>query len=205
MTPSKPEPVSTGSESDLAGVDSQRAQSDASRRSQQAMRDSFSNRTSRHGSQPAPADADEASPGYGGNGYPPEAPEGEAAHLLDYVRVLYRRRYVATTAFILVVVLVTVYTFTRTPIYQASVQMEIDYASPKVVPFQQVTDSQSGGYDAQEYYQTQYKILQSRSLARRALDSANLWKNPLLLRAAAVGGVTSSSVGRRNSGCRAGL
>jgi capsular exopolysaccharide synthesis family protein len=109
----------------------------------------------------------------------------DSTHLLDYVRVLYRRRYVAMTAFIVVVVLVTVYTFTRTPVYQASVQIEIDYASPKVVPFQQVTDSQYGGYDSQEYYQTQYKLLQSRSLARRTLDSANLWKNPLLLALAA--------------------
>ena len=87
------------------------------------------------------------------------------------------------TAFLLVVVLVAVYTFTQTPIYQASVQIEIDYESPKVVPFKEVTDSKSGGYDPQEYYQTQYKILQSRSLARRTLDSANLWKHPLLVRA----------------------
>jgi capsular exopolysaccharide synthesis family protein len=126
------------------------------------------------------ADSDDAAPGYPVTAYSSATPMSDSAHLLDYVRVLYRRRYVAMTAFIVVVVLVTVYTFTRTPVYQASVQIEIDYESPKVVPFQQVTDSQYGGYDSQEYYQTQYKLLQSRSLARRTLDSANLWKNPLL-------------------------
>jgi capsular exopolysaccharide synthesis family protein len=160
------------------------------------MRDSYSNRTPKADGEPPQAGSEDGAPGYPVTTYASTAPSGDSAHLLDYVRVLYRRRYVAMTAFILVVVLVTVYTFTQTPIYQASVQIEIDYASPKVVPFQQVTDSQGGGYDSQEYYQTQYKILQSRSLARRTLDSANLWKNPLLVRAAALGGGTSSSVGQ---------
>lgn len=150
-----------------------------------------SGRTPRQGSEPPPDDAD--APGYGAAGYSTTAPGGEGTHLLDYVRVLYRRRYVAATAFILVVVLVTVYTFTRTPIYQARVQIEIDYESPKVVPFAQVTDSQYPGSDTQSYYQTQYKILQSRSLARRTLDAANLWKHPVLAAAAKRGAGRSSA------------
>jgi capsular exopolysaccharide synthesis family protein len=180
----------------LSGIDSPGPASDASRRSQQAMRDSYSDRTPQADGEPQ-ADSENGAPGYPVTTYASTTPAmGDSAHLLDYVRVLYRRRYVAMTAFILVVVLVTVYTFTKTPIYEASVQIEIDYASPKVVPFQQVTDSQYGGYDSQEYYQTQYKILQSRSLARRTLDSANLWKNPLLVREADLGGGTTAPVGQ---------
>lgn len=150
-----------------------------------------SGRTPRQSPKPPLDDADGDLPGYGGNGYPAEAPEGESVHLLDYLRVLYRRRYLAATAFVLVVVLVAVYTFTKTPIYQASVQIEIDYQAPNVVPFAQVTDAGGGGYGTQEYYQTQYKILQSRSLARRTLDAADLWKSPLL-----VGVAANSPVGR---------
>ena len=133
----------------------------------------------------------ESAPGYPAAGYSPSA-SGEEAHLLDYVRVLYRRRYIAATAFILVFALVTVYTFTRTPVYQAAVKIEIDYASPKVVPFAQVTDAAAGGWDSQEYYQTQYQILRSRSLARRTLDSAGLWSHPLL---AGRGRTTAASEG----------
>lgn len=121
--------------------------------------------------------------GYGGQpGAPPPEPSplGDSAHVFEYLRVLHRRRYLALTAFLVLVVAGTVYTYTRIPIYQATVQLEIDYESPKIVPFAQVTDSQLGGWDTEDYYQTQYKILQSRSLARRTLDSANLWRNPLL-------------------------
>ena len=44
---------------------------------------------------------------------------GDDVHLLDYVKVLYKRRWTAVTAFLLVVGGVTVYTFTATPIYEA--------------------------------------------------------------------------------------
>src|SRR4051812_48035574 len=47
-------------------------------------------------------------------------------HLLDYVKVLYKRRWTALTAFLIVVVTVAVYTFTATPIYQAHVQILIE-------------------------------------------------------------------------------
>ena len=37
---------------------------------------------------------------------------------------------------------------------------------------------------ADDYYQTQYKILQSRALARRTLDELKLWDHPLFNRRA---------------------
>jgi len=127
---------------------------------------------------PTPDSNDPASSGYGAyGGYPAAALHGEPGHILDYVRVVYRRRYTAITAFLVILVAVVVYTYTRTPIYQASAQLQIDYENQKVVPFQEVTQREIG-WDTSEYYQTQYKILQSRSLARRTLDSANLWTHP---------------------------
>ncbi len=129
---------------------------------------------------PTPDSNESASSGYGAyGGYPAAAMHGEPGHFLDYVRVVYRRRYTAITAFLVILVAVVVYTYTRTPIYQASAQIQIDYENQKVVPFQEVTQREIG-WDTSEYYQTQYKILQSRTLARRTLDSANLWTHPLL-------------------------
>jgi hypothetical protein len=127
---------------------------------------------------PSPDSNEPVSSGYGGyGGYPGAALHGEPGHFLDYVRVVYRRRYTAITAFLVILVSVVVYTYTRTPIYQARAQLQIDYENQKVVPFQEVTQREIG-WDTSEYYQTQYKILQSRSLARRTLDSANLWTHP---------------------------
>ena len=202
MTPSKPEPVGTGSESELQAVDPLRSEPGASRSTLDAQRTPVSGRTSSHDGEMPGAHAESVGPGYPSGypatAYPSTAPLGARLHLLDYLRILYRRRHVTMTTYIIVVVLGTVYTYTRIPVYQASVQIEIDYESPKVVPFTQVTDSQTG-WDTQEFYQTQYKILQSRSLARRTLDMASLWRHPLLVGPAAAAAAISTRPGDPSS------
>src|SRR5262245_13200597 len=88
-------------------------------------------------------------------------------HLIDYVKVLHKRRWTAITAFLLVVGGVTVYTFTATPIYEARTRLLIEAEQQNVVNFKQVIEEDQTKAD---YYQTQYNILQSRSLARRTLE-----------------------------------
>lgn len=118
--------------------------------------------------------AGEGSPaGYGGHA---EVASGDEVHLLDYVRVLHKRRWTALTAFVIVFGSVTVYTFTATPIYSARVQILIENENPNVVKFEEVYDQNKATND---YYQTQYRILQSRLLARRTLDAEKLWEHPL--------------------------
>src|SRR5262249_46138832 len=85
-------------------------------------------------------------------------------HLLDYVKVLFKRRWTAITPFLLVVMSVTVYNFTATPIYEAKTRLLIETENPNVVSFKAVVDEDQ---TKQDYYQTQYNILQSRALARR--------------------------------------
>jgi polysaccharide biosynthesis transport protein len=98
--------------------------------------------------------------------------EVDDIHLTDYIKVLSRRRWIATTTFLLVVVTVAIYTFTATPIYEARVQMLIEAENPNVVSFKEVIEQEKTTND---YYQTQYRILQSRALARRTLDQLRLW------------------------------
>ncbi len=98
--------------------------------------------------------------------------QNEDIHLSDYLKVVYRRRWPALTAFLLVVVTVLVYTFTATPIFEARVQLLIESENPNVVSFKEVLEQEKTTND---YYQTQYRILQSRSLARRTLDRLQLW------------------------------
>jgi polysaccharide biosynthesis transport protein len=97
-------------------------------------------------------------------------------HLLDYVKVLYKRRWTAATAFLVVFVSVAVYTFTATPIYEAKTQILIEKENANVVTFKEAFEQNQ---IADDYYQTQYKILQSRALARRTLDGLKLWNHAL--------------------------
>jgi len=96
----------------------------------------------------------------------------DEVHLLDYVKVLHKRRWAAMTVFLLVFGGVTVYTFTVTPIYEARTRLLIESEEQNVVNFKQVVDEDQTKAD---YYQTQYNILQSRALARRTLDQLKLW------------------------------
>ncbi len=128
--------------------------------------------------------------GSGANGEP---------HLLDYVRVLYKRRWIAGTAFLLVTMLVTVYTFTVTPVYQATTKLLIESDTPNVVSFKEVINEEQSKAD---YYQTQYNILQSRSLARRTIDTLKLWDHDEFAPKRmgtfeAMGGFLGSLVGRK--------
>jgi capsular exopolysaccharide synthesis family protein len=103
--------------------------------------------------------------------------DGTEIHLSDYLRVMHRRRWPALTAFLVIVVGVCIYTFTATPIYDARVQILIEKEASNVVTFKEAIEQNQVTDD---YYQTQYRILQSRALARRTIEALNLWTNPHL-------------------------
>jgi capsular exopolysaccharide synthesis family protein len=99
----------------------------------------------------------------------------EGVRLVDYVRMIYRRRWLAVTVFLIVVGGTLVYTLTATPIYEARTRLQIEADDPNVVSFKSVIDEQQARAD---YYTTQYNVLQSRSLARMTLESLKLWETP---------------------------
>src|SRR4051794_36260338 len=101
--------------------------------------------------------------------------EGPETHLIDYVKVLYKRRWTAFASFALVAGAITVYTFTTTPIYEAKTRLLLEAEQQHVVNFKQVVDEDQTKAD---YYQTQYTVLQSRALARRTLEGLGLWDTP---------------------------
>jgi succinoglycan biosynthesis transport protein ExoP len=112
---------------------------------------------------------------YGGYG---EGGAGAEAHLMDYVRKVYRHRWLALTTFAVIVISAAVSTFSTTPIYEGRVQLQLDPETPNVMSFKDAMEPTFAyGYE-EYYYQTQYTILKSRGLARRTLDAANLWDSP---------------------------
>ena len=124
---------------------------------------------------PTSQSSPESRPARASSGGEYEMHEGPETHLIDYVKVLYKRRWTAFTAFALVAGAITVYTFTATPIYEAKTRLLIEGEQQHVVNFKEVVDEDQTKAD---YYQTQYNVLQSRALARRTLDGLRLWNTP---------------------------
>jgi len=107
-------------------------------------------------------------------------PADEEAHFWDYWRVLTRRRWTVIGCFLTTVIVATIWTFTVRPTYTGTVTLRIEKEQPRVVKFEEVmkeADSQ------QDYYQTQYKILQSRALANRVIGLLRLDQHPEFQRA----------------------
>ena len=115
--------------------------------------------------------------GYGyGPGYGAAVSSDSDLSFVHYLQILYRRRYVAVSAFVIVFLGVTLYTVTSIRIYEASTRILIERDTPNVVSFQEVLDQ---GAQTDDYYETQYAILRGRGLARRTIDSLKLWNDPL--------------------------
>ena len=95
-------------------------------------------------------------------------------NIQDYVRVILKHQWTILTVFAIIVVSVTIFSFTATPIYKGTTRIVIEKENPKVVSIQEVMSVDSSGLD---YYQTQYKIIESRAVANDVIKRLNLEKN----------------------------
>ena len=95
--------------------------------------------------------------------------------LRDYLRVFLKRRWVIITVFAVLVLFTAIATFTAAPVYQATAQIVIEKENPNLVSIEEVMAMDSTGTD---YYQTQYKIIQSRSVAREVSRRLDLKNSP---------------------------
>jgi polysaccharide biosynthesis transport protein len=103
----------------------------------------------------------------------------EQKHLMDYARIIYKRRWIAIPVFLIFFIVGTVNALRQVPVYQGRTQVLIESDSPKVARLDQVFQSGNGFYD-DDFLQTQFRILQSRSLAKRTIDQMKLWDAPRL-------------------------
>ena len=106
--------------------------------------------------------------------------EVEKGHSLqDYINILLRRKRWIIGVFLAIVFLVGLVTFTRTPTYRSVTMLEINKDNPG--SGLGVGDSMGGmagwGF-ARSFQNTQYKILESRSLALRVIKVLNLGEHP---------------------------
>jgi len=96
-------------------------------------------------------------------------------NLRDYLQVILIRKWVVIVSFIISLTIVTFYSFKATPIYQSTTSVMINKENPNVVSFEEVLSVDNKDL---MFYQTQYDILASRSLAIRVIKSMKLQDSP---------------------------
>lgn len=107
------------------------------------------------------------------SGFSPEAD----VHILDRLAVLYRYRRIALAVFVLTTAAIMIQGYSNIQMYEAQAQLLIEDERSTAVPGLN-NDANQFYADPEPYYQTQYRILQGRDLARRAIKKLNLHSVP---------------------------
>ena len=112
-------------------------------------------------------------------GYSQTPPQEEReVNLRDYWKVIRKRQWTIIAFFLIVVITTVVGTFTMRPIYRGTATIQINKENPQIVDFKEILAVNTMDRD---YYQTQYKLLESRKLARRVIHLLKLSKHPEFL------------------------
>lgn len=110
-----------------------------------------------------------------------QASEDKNLNLTFYFEILLKRRWALLVTFVAAVSLTAVTTMRQPKIYAASASIVIDMSLPQILGegVREAVEVGSGAYYFQkEYYETQYKILKSRSVLRRVVEHMGLDRDP---------------------------
>src|SRR5688500_12245978 len=96
-------------------------------------------------------------------------------HLLDRLRALLRYRWIALSVFAVVLIGAGLHTYSETPLYRAGARILIELEDERSLAVEGVGSVTNSEYslDPEPYFQTQYRILTGRDLARRAVSRLN--------------------------------
>ena len=102
--------------------------------------------------------------------------DDDQINLLEYWHVLRDRRWVVAGVAACVFVLALAATLLATPMFRASSTLQIERDTMKIMDVEGLTPTESPM--DRDFYQTQYELLRSRSLARRVVQDLALDKAP---------------------------
>lgn len=108
------------------------------------------------------------------------APASDEIDLLDYWRIIVKRRWTVLSILFICLVVTLVATLLSTPIYRATTTLQIERDTMKVVNVEGLLPSESPA--DKDFYQTQYELLTSRALLQRVIDELRLADNPAFQR-----------------------
>jgi capsular exopolysaccharide synthesis family protein len=108
-------------------------------------------------------------------------PTFDEVHVRDYWKIVVKRRRLIALIVLFTLSIGAYTTFTATRVYTSTSMLKIEPQNPRVTGVgEMVSGSEGGGpYD---YYQTQFKMLQSRSLAAMVIQELNLESNAVFTR-----------------------
>lgn len=102
-------------------------------------------------------------------------PMASTPHMREYLRVLYKHRWMILSVLAVMVAVVTVATFRMTPIYEASSRLEIAGEMPDLSSLRDLFTIMPTD---EEFLQTQVRILQSDDLAMQTVRALRLQDRP---------------------------
>lgn len=106
---------------------------------------------------------------------PPQAQparDDDEINLLEYWQILRERQWLVAGIAATVFVLALVFTLLATPVFRASSTLQIERETMKIMDVEGITPTESPM--DRDFYQTQYELLQSRSLALRVIQDLKL-------------------------------
>lgn len=129
----------------------------------------------------------------------PGASSSQFIDVAEYWRLAVKHRLIILGAFIAAMVLGTAATLMMTPIYTASATLQIDREAARVLNVDDVAPRESM-IAGEEFFQTQYGIMRSRTLAERVVDSQGLATSDAFLQQM---GITPPERGTRSAAAHA--
>lgn len=105
----------------------------------------------------------------------PAAFSESSFNLRHYWHIVLERRWLVISTFLSIMLLTVIYLFKATKIYEASVRIQIDREAANPLQVRDIFTMESR---EQDYLQTQYKNLQSRTLLELVLKELKLDKDP---------------------------
>ena len=123
--------------------------------------------------------------------------------LVSYWRLALKYRFLIIGCFLSALVIGATLTLLMTPIYTAEATLQIDREAARIIDSEDVTPSENM-MQGEEFFQTQYGLLRSRSLAERVIESLGLASSDEALEAMGVeapeaGGTAAAQASRRRA------
>lgn len=118
-------------------------------------------------------------------------------NLLDHWKLIRGGIWTILAVFTIVVGLVALWTYTRTPVYKAVATVEVRSETRRVMPGQDISGmgASGPGWGAEErFYNTQIEILKSRDLAERVVTRMGLASDPMFALVKDPGAIVSQMI-----------
>jgi capsular exopolysaccharide synthesis family protein len=105
--------------------------------------------------------------------------EGDEGRFRDFLTTLWQQKFLIIGVFVGIFAAVAAWTLTRTPIYEASVQMEVEAREAQIMQGTEVAPMVMAD---PQHMATQTALLRSRSLAERVVEALDLASSPLFVK-----------------------